>query len=467
MNLLFLHGFQSTPGGLKPTYLKDHGHEVLNPHLPDDDFDAAIRIAQAVIDRHQPDVVVGSSRGGAVAMNINSGSTPLVVLCPAWKRWGTATTVKPNTIILHSRADEVVPFADSEELVRNSGLPAESLIEVGCEHRLADEESLEMMLEAVETWAPKLIGCDLGVPIRAGEQAKKIVLIEAVQIGAKRYGVRPYGRNARLVRWLAGDRKWPLGRPGWPLPSLANSLATDNTVKTASFDFPFSIPLSLLKDSGFARGMKTKPFLTRQAWVRFVSSRLRLQFTNGQANGELQDLKRFDAWRDKQFWKKRFTDEATGGSPPLKHMYQNVFAMTLAGASLLSKLEASGYNVVLDSLPPSGSRNAFETYPSSVAKRIGFQGSYKTDSVRCLDHAVKYLSKQGIGLDLDPDVRGFCKTYRTGPKHDDPDGADAFLCLVAAIASQEGMVELCGGNADQATLREEGAVISPLHVLRK
>ena len=47
MNILFLHGWQSTPGGLKPTFLMDHGHEVLNPHLPDDDFDAALKIAQA------------------------------------------------------------------------------------------------------------------------------------------------------------------------------------------------------------------------------------------------------------------------------------------------------------------------------------------------------------------------------------------------------------------------------------
>lgn len=153
MNILFLHGWQSTPGGVKPTYLKDHGHEVLNPALPDDDFDAAVRIAQAEFDRGKPDVVVGSSRGGAVAMNINIGNTPLVLLCPAWKRWGTATTVKPGTVILHSRADEVVSFADSEELVRNSGVPPESLIEVGAEHRLADEESLTMMLEAVERTA--------------------------------------------------------------------------------------------------------------------------------------------------------------------------------------------------------------------------------------------------------------------------------------------------------------------------
>ena len=47
MNILFLHGLKSTSGGLKPTYLKDHGHEVLNPHLPDADFGAAVRIAQA------------------------------------------------------------------------------------------------------------------------------------------------------------------------------------------------------------------------------------------------------------------------------------------------------------------------------------------------------------------------------------------------------------------------------------
>jgi hypothetical protein len=150
MKILFLHGWHSTSGGLKPSYLKDAGHEVLNPALPDDDFDAAVRIAQAEYDQGQPDVVVGSSRGGAVTMNIDSGDTPLVLLCPAWKTWGTARTVKPNTTILHSRADETVPFIDSEELVRNSGLPSKSLIKVGTEHRLADDESLAAMVRACE-----------------------------------------------------------------------------------------------------------------------------------------------------------------------------------------------------------------------------------------------------------------------------------------------------------------------------
>lgn len=150
MKILFLHGWTSVPGGTKPTYLADNGHEVINPALPDEDFDESVRIAEAEYKKHQPDVIVGSSRGGAVAMNIESKDTPLVLLCPAWKNWGNATTVKPNSVILHSRQDDVIPFADSEELINNSGLPPEKLIEVGNDHRLADEEPLQAMLKACE-----------------------------------------------------------------------------------------------------------------------------------------------------------------------------------------------------------------------------------------------------------------------------------------------------------------------------
>jgi predicted peptidase len=147
MKILFLHGWQSVPGGVKPTYLKDHGHEVINPALDDDDFNAALATAQAEFDKHRPQVVVGSSRGGAVAMNINSSEAKLVLLCPAWKKYGTVRSVKANTVILHSRADDVIPFADSEELATNSGA---TLIEVGTDHRLADPEPLAAMLRACE-----------------------------------------------------------------------------------------------------------------------------------------------------------------------------------------------------------------------------------------------------------------------------------------------------------------------------
>ncbi len=150
MKILYLHGWNSVVGGVKPTYLKSHGHEVIEPALDHEGFQAALKTAQAAFDQHQPEFVVGSSRGGAVAVNLESGSARLVLICPAWKKWGKAKSVKPGTKILHSRADDVVPFEASVELVANSGLPSSALIEVGQDHRLADPEPLETLLRTVE-----------------------------------------------------------------------------------------------------------------------------------------------------------------------------------------------------------------------------------------------------------------------------------------------------------------------------
>lgn len=146
LKILFLHGSKSVAASTQPAFLAQHGHEVVNPALSEEDFDEDVRIAQAAFDRHQPDFVVGWSRGAAVAMNIHSGKSHLVLLCPAWKKYGTATAVKPNAVILHSRADDVVPFADSEELAGSSGLPTSALIDVGTDHLLADPQSLSAML---------------------------------------------------------------------------------------------------------------------------------------------------------------------------------------------------------------------------------------------------------------------------------------------------------------------------------
>jgi hypothetical protein len=162
MKILFLHGWHSVPRGVKPTFLAENGHAVINPALDDDDFDAAVHTAQKAFDDHQPDVIVGSSRGGAVAMNLDAGATPLVLLCPAWKRWGRVSTVKPGTTILHSEADDVIPIAESFELVQASALPRSALIVIGTDHRLATPEPLQAMLDACERAAPPSLP-DVGV----------------------------------------------------------------------------------------------------------------------------------------------------------------------------------------------------------------------------------------------------------------------------------------------------------------
>jgi hypothetical protein len=54
-----------------------------------------------------------------------------------------------------ARADDVVPFADTKELLANSELPTEAFIEVGNDHRLADPEPLKAILDACEEKATK------------------------------------------------------------------------------------------------------------------------------------------------------------------------------------------------------------------------------------------------------------------------------------------------------------------------
>ncbi|NJD07564.1 MAG: alpha/beta hydrolase [Methylococcaceae bacterium] len=149
MVILYLHGWQSVPGGVKPSHLRQQGAQVIEPALPADEFEASIAIAEAARRDQPPHLIVGSSRGGAVAMNMDSGDLPLILLAPAWKRWGSVDQVKPGTRILHSEADEVIAFEDSQELSARSGLAASALIRTGEEHRLADPASLDRLWQTV------------------------------------------------------------------------------------------------------------------------------------------------------------------------------------------------------------------------------------------------------------------------------------------------------------------------------
>ncbi len=151
LKILFLNGYGSRPGGINPTILGLHGHSIVEPDLPDNNFARSVTIAQRVFNRHQPDIVVGWSRGGAVAMSIDSNSSPLILLAPAWKNWGTLTTVKPEVTILHSPHDELVSIEDSRELLRNSDLPEDRLLAVGEDHRLIDEAAFVTLLETADS----------------------------------------------------------------------------------------------------------------------------------------------------------------------------------------------------------------------------------------------------------------------------------------------------------------------------
>lgn len=145
--ILFLHGL-SSDGSIKSSFLRKLGYDVLTPEMSDWSFSKAVAQAQAAYDDFQPDVIVGSSRGGAVAMNMESGDTPLILLAPAWRRWGKVDRItKPRSFVIHSMNDDVVPYDDSVKLWTNStGL---ELICAGADHRLNDAEAKGILMFAL------------------------------------------------------------------------------------------------------------------------------------------------------------------------------------------------------------------------------------------------------------------------------------------------------------------------------
>ena len=108
----------------------------------------SVAVQRRALARHRVDVVVGSSFGGAVALElVRSGAWtgPTVLLCPAHCLVAhRARQVPPSlralppeqaahVVVVHGRADAIVPIAHSQELVAGT---AARLVVVDDDHRL-------------------------------------------------------------------------------------------------------------------------------------------------------------------------------------------------------------------------------------------------------------------------------------------------------------------------------------------
>ena len=103
-------------------------------------YEACIAIQQAAIERERPDVLLGSSWGGAVAVELVARGLwrgPTVLLAPAFHRvafnmgWEAveadlaqlrALAATRPVVVLHDPVDDTVPFADSVALAGRSAI---------------------------------------------------------------------------------------------------------------------------------------------------------------------------------------------------------------------------------------------------------------------------------------------------------------------------------------------------------
>jgi hypothetical protein len=139
MRVLFLHGLEGSPTGAKAQALR-RSFDVIVPALPTGDFEASVELAAQELITHAPEVLVGSSFGGAVALQLivaGRWTGPTLLLAPA-SRFVSGPLSLPQSariLIVHGRDDDVVPVAQSRALA--AAHPTLSLVEVDDGHRLS------------------------------------------------------------------------------------------------------------------------------------------------------------------------------------------------------------------------------------------------------------------------------------------------------------------------------------------
>ncbi len=117
----------------KAAFVRGLGLEVECPSLPSWRLKAAIRQAQDAHDRFGSDVIIGMSRGGAIALAIPD-DRPLILLAPAWRYFGVRPRPDVEGIVIHSPRDRIIPLGHSRELCRRC--PGLRLVITGIDHRL-------------------------------------------------------------------------------------------------------------------------------------------------------------------------------------------------------------------------------------------------------------------------------------------------------------------------------------------
>jgi pimeloyl-ACP methyl ester carboxylesterase len=158
LRVQFIHGLEGSPTGAKARFLAEH-FEVRAPAMDTRDFEAAVETQARALTALPPDVVVGSSFGGAIAVELlhrGVWAGPTVLLAQAAQKLGRIATLPEGVrvILVHGVRDTVVPIEDSRALAKTGTAPLVRLVEVDDDHRLQSlvdsGELAELVREVVE-----------------------------------------------------------------------------------------------------------------------------------------------------------------------------------------------------------------------------------------------------------------------------------------------------------------------------
>jgi predicted esterase len=140
LKIQFVHGLEGSPQGRKALFFKRH-FNTNTPYMDTSNFSECVRQQAQVLREFSPDLLVGSSFGGAVVMALlerSLWSGPTLLLAPA-AFWYNAKAALPESVpitIVHGRNDSVINIEDSRKLVAAASGGRVRLLEVDDAHDL-------------------------------------------------------------------------------------------------------------------------------------------------------------------------------------------------------------------------------------------------------------------------------------------------------------------------------------------
>ena len=155
----FIHGLEGSPQGAKARLLAQH-FDCRTPAMDTSDFEACVALHAEVIRSFAPDVLVGSSFGGAVAVELLRrgvwrGRT-LRLAQAALKHDPRACLPEDVTVwIVHGTRDHLVDPADSRQLAGTGSAGRVRLFEVEDDHSLHASVADGQLVE----WVKQLADC--------------------------------------------------------------------------------------------------------------------------------------------------------------------------------------------------------------------------------------------------------------------------------------------------------------------
>ena len=140
MRVQFVHGLEGSPHGRKATFLAQH-FEAYTAAMDTRNFGACVELQAATLREFRPDVLVGSSFGGAVVVELlrrGEWKGPTLLLAQAALRCNPQARLPDGVpvILVHGLRDELIDVEDSRQLASTGSADVVRLVEVDDEHDL-------------------------------------------------------------------------------------------------------------------------------------------------------------------------------------------------------------------------------------------------------------------------------------------------------------------------------------------